>query len=79
MTDLQLRLDGLVTLLFGLFTIWAVHRPWYLRSRLARAWFWLFGPKLARVLLTVLGVCLAVLGALMLCGVRFWLENAFLG
>jgi hypothetical protein len=72
MTDLQMRLDGIALLLFGLFTAWAVHRPWYVRIRPARAWFVVFGPQLARAILTVLGVGFAVLGALMLCGVRFW-------
>jgi hypothetical protein len=74
-----MRLDGIATLLFGLFTVWAVHRRWYVRIQPARAWFWLFGPKLARVLLTALGVGLAAPGALMLCGVRFWFDDAFRG
>jgi hypothetical protein len=70
-TDLQRRIEGLLLLLFGLFTAWGVHRPWYpRRSAWARVWFRALGARTAQVLLTVVGVAFAVVGVLMLCGVR---------
>jgi hypothetical protein len=62
----MLRLFGIIMLLSGLFTIWAVRQPWYARSRMAQAWFRILGPRLDRVLKTVLGVGLTILGALLL-------------